>query len=115
MCCKSDCDCVGVDFSKKTFDWKDCKKCFRWFPTDKCFQNHQIASGKTCSPCNTLWKCPDCKKNIFWKDHTPETHICGTKKCKNCGQEYTGEHKCYMMPKHIQQPSDKYIYFDFPS
>ena len=113
LCCKSDCDCVGVDFSKKTFDWKDCKKCFRWFPTDKCFQNHQIASGKTCSPCNTLWKCPDCKKNIFWKDHTPETHICGTKKCKNCGQEYTGEHKCYMMPKHIQQPSDKYIYFDF--
>ena len=113
LCCKSDCDCVGLDFNKVKCDWKDCEKCFRWFPSDKCFNNHKIATGNLCSPCDTIWKCKDCKKNILWKDHTPETHICGSKKCKNCGQEYTGEHKCYMMPKHIQQPSEKYIYFDF--
>jgi len=114
LCCKTDCDCVGVDFNKETFKWTDCKKCFRWFPTEKCFSNHQIGSGNTCSPCDTLWKCKDCKKNIFWKDHTPQTHICGSKKCKNCGKEYTGDnHKCYMMPKHLQPASEKYIYFDF--
>ena len=107
ICCSAECDCIGLDFNKSVCEWTNCKKCFRFFPSEKCFNNHLS------NTCDKFWKCPDCKEKVFWDKHSPATHICGTKKCKNCGQEHQGEHKCYMMPRHLHQPSEKYIYFDF--
>ena len=112
ICCSYDCDCIDIDF-KCVNNWTKCNDCFRNFPSSICFNNHKISKGNSLSPCNTIWKCNECKKNILWKDYTPNTHICGSIKCKNCGLVHTGNHKCYMMPKHIQLPSENYIYFDF--
>lgn len=113
ICCSTDCDSKCFDFKTQSCSF-DCKSCFRWFPTQKCIDNHLIPNKTTGkSVCDKIWKCPDCKKIMDKEKFIPALHKCGDFECHNCKKIVDKDHKCYMMPKHIHQPSDKYIYFDF--
>jgi len=114
ICCSADCDCVGLDFSKKNIDWTACGECFRNFPSKTCFNNHKKIGSTGFCACDKYWKCPKCDKR-FLEDKQPRaTHKCGDFVCGNCKQVCCEKrHRCYMMPKEKKETSEKYIYFDF--
>tara|TARA_R110001632_G_scaffold135512_1_gene250994 strand:- start:27 stop:3587 length:3561 start_codon:yes stop_codon:yes gene_type:complete len=108
ICCSYDCDCVNLDFKlNPPKKWSNCNDCFRFFPSSKCFENHKETT------CDKIWKCKDCKKILNKKEHPIKEHICGDFVCRNCGVKVGKDHKCYMFPKPIKTPSEKYIFFDF--
>ena len=122
ICCSY--DCPGVSKNKEENDWITCDDCWRSFPNEKCYDNHKkrdtITQGKNKgkakkSVCDTIYKCPSCKK-MYDKEKFPMAeHKCGDEWCKNCDCKVNSMegHKCFMMPKKIKAPSEKYIYFDF--
>ena len=117
MCCKSGCPTLTADKLKYNIKCEDCN---RFFPNQTCFKNHTLKAtskaGKVSkSVCERIWKCQDCKK-VMKKDLQPqETHICGDYMCKNCKKIVREDHKCYMLPRKLNEPSEKYIFFDFES
>jgi len=112
MCCRSDCPAINIQNKKFTIA---CEKCHRWFPTDKCFENHITPDKKGVSVCDKVWKCQKCKKVLTRATQPEETHVCGDYSCSNCKRIVGKDHKCYMHPKRLKPPSEKYIFFDFES
>ena len=106
MCCKGDCPTISQDKSDIIYNI-ECDNCNRFFPNQTCFNNHL---GKVC---DTIWKCQDCKKVMKREVFPPATHICGDYLCENCNQVVHSDHLCYMIPKPVKEPSEKYIFFDF--
>jgi len=126
ICCSTTCDFIGGDFKKVKYEtWKEnkCKDCWRSFPTEKCFDNHKnkelITKGKNKgkyrkSRCETIFKCPKCKVLYDKEKFSMDTHRCGDYWCGNCGVVANDkEHKCYMMPKKVNNPNENVIFFDF--
>ena len=110
MCCKGDCPTITEDKSKIKYTIH-CPECNRYFPNSTCFDNHLLGGEK--STCSRVWKCQDCKKVMARDIFNPETHICGDYLCKNCKQVVRKDHQCYMLPRKLNEPNDKYIYFDY--
>jgi hypothetical protein len=134
--------CAGPDHPADTIAftetgkiaWVDCSSCFRYFVNNECFERHKH------SACATIWKCPECKVLMRWKERTRETHRCGEFKCGNCKEYVMVNHNCFMQKRlakgglcekdrgnpcrSSEKPksgwchscngySEKYIYFDF--
>lgn len=124
MCCKPNCPTIMCDKSKIKYSI-ECADCYRFFPNETCYDNHKITTtiglnGRTLknpslSTCDRVWKCQDCKKIMKRNIQPPLTHICGDYLCSNCKDIVREDHKCYMLPKKLNDPKDKYIYFDFES
>ena len=110
MCCQTDCPALLID--QKTFDIH-CVSCDRYFPHKDCYENHIRPDKKGLSVCGKIWKCQKCKKVLSRSTQPPETHTCGDYLCGNCKEVVPKNHRCYMMPKKIKQPTDKYVFFDF--
>lgn len=118
ICCSHDCDCIGIDYKDHGSlggTWHGCDNCDRNFPSEKCFANHQIKNDCNESTCDRIWKCPhrECRRNFDRKRFPKEEHTHGEFWCNNCAKKVQKDHKCYMMPTPIKEPSEKYIYFDF--
>tara|TARA_R100001132_G_C3274679_1_gene96951 strand:- start:2096 stop:5947 length:3852 start_codon:yes stop_codon:yes gene_type:complete len=114
MCCRSDCSALKIPNSIKKFNIQ-CEGCKRFFPSDACFNNHITPDDKGKSVCDKVWKCHSCKKVMARDTFPQDTHICGDYKCGNCKQVVHKDHQCYMYPKPLKEPSEKYIFFDFES
>jgi hypothetical protein len=119
MCCKASCPTITADKGKMKYNIQ-CLDCNRFFPNNTCYDNHLLKSenknGKMSkSVCERIWKCQECKKVMTRDLQPPETHICGDYQCKNCKKIVRKDHKCYMLPRNLNEPSDKYIFFDFES
>ena len=119
MCCKSGCPTLTADKSKMKYTLK-CEDCNRFFPNKTCFSNHKLQTtsktGKVSkSVCERIWKCQECKKVMDRVKQPPETHICGDYHCKNCKRIVRKDHKCYMLPRKLNNTSEDYIFFDFES
>tara|TARA_R110000823_G_scaffold195755_1_gene327095 strand:- start:3333 stop:7490 length:4158 start_codon:yes stop_codon:yes gene_type:complete len=106
MCCKIGCPTRDEDKDKILYNIK-CDNCFRNFSNDTCYENHL---GRVCSD---IWKCQECKKVMKRSLYPLETHLCGDYYCDNCKQVVHEDHLCYMMPKRVNDPSEKYVFFDF--
>jgi hypothetical protein len=112
MCCMSDCPSVNIPKHLKKYDIQ-CADCFRFFPCNECFDNHLVKDKKGKSVCDKVWKCHKCKKVLSRDTQPPDTHKCGDYVCHNCHRLVDKNHKCYMFPKKLKEPSEKYIFFDF--
>lgn len=112
MCCRGDCPALNIQDKKFTIH---CEGCDRWFPCKECFENHLTPDKKGKSVCMKIWKCQTCKKVMSRDTQPPETHRCGDYLCSNCKRIVPKEHRCYMYPKRLKTPSEKYIFFDFES
>ena len=112
MCCRNDCEVLNIPFDKRKYN-NQCKGCNRFFPTLGCLSNHLIPDKKGKNVCDKIWKCQDCKKIMGKENFPPATHKCGDYMCKNCGRLVRENHKCFMFPKEVNKPSEKYIFFDF--
>ena len=112
MCCKSNCPAINLQNKKFTIH---CEGCDRWFPCNDCFDNHLEPDKKGNSVCDKVWKCQTCKKVLSRETQPPETHKCGDYLCSNCKRIVPKDHRCYMYPKKLKPPSEKYIFFDFES
>ena len=107
--CWGDCDseeCFGDKKVRKP-DWRNCDSCNRNFPTSKCFIGHKETA------CAKWWKCSDCNKCFSERVYPRMKHICNEYKCCSCNKVVEPNHKCYMLPKPIKEPTTKYIYFDY--
>ena len=96
-------------------NWITCDHCNRRFYGEECFARHQEGDAK--SACNTVWKCRKrCTKQLFKRsDVTPEDHVCGQVRCKNCNVWHTvgdTRHQCYMKPIAPKEPNEKLIFAD---
>jgi len=126
VCCEKVCDSIDyfhnckLNKERPKFAY-ECKNCCRFFATKCCYDNHLKINYKKNgdeikSVCDRIWKCHKCHKTITDdSEDRKKTHICGQFNCSNCKRDVMPGHKCYMMPKPILKPSDKYIFFDFES
>tara|TARA_Y100001937_G_C7134106_1_gene339043 strand:- start:1554 stop:5369 length:3816 start_codon:yes stop_codon:yes gene_type:complete len=110
ICCSTKCD--SLKLKHKTYKI-NCKDCNRFFPTENCFNNHLKTNNKGECVCSRVWKCQTCKKVLSRETQPPETHKCGDYLCSNCKRIVPKDHRCYMYPKNVKEPSEKYIFFDF--
>tara|TARA_R100000951_G_scaffold115995_1_gene126051 strand:- start:3166 stop:6990 length:3825 start_codon:yes stop_codon:yes gene_type:complete len=110
ICCNTKCD--SLKLKHKTYKI-ECQDCNRFFPTQMCFNNHLETNKKGECVCSRVWKCQDCKKVLSRDTQPPETHQCGDYLCPNCKRVVHKDHKCFMYPKKIKEPSENYIFFDF--
>ena len=112
-CMRSDCPVNDIPFRKRKYT-DQCQDCNRFFCHPVCFDNHTQCDAKTGrSVCDKIWKCHTCKKVMLKEIFNPEEHECGDYLCNNCKRVVHKDHKCYMMPKPIKDPNEKYIFFDF--
>tara|TARA_R100001086_G_scaffold243116_1_gene171605 strand:- start:2739 stop:6575 length:3837 start_codon:yes stop_codon:yes gene_type:complete len=112
MCCRCDCPAIHIPKAEKKF-FINCASCDRYFPCKECYDNHLKPDKKGKSVCDKVWKCQKCKKVLSRETQPPETHECGDYHCSNCKRIVRKEHRCFMYPKRLKPPSEKYIYFDF--
>ena len=122
ICCST--GCPGVSKDKSENNWIKCADCWRSFPNQICYDNHkkqeEITKGINKgdlkkSVCDSVFKCPTCKKMYDKSKFCMEPHRCGDDWCKNCNCliNHKDGHKCFMMPKPPNNPNDKIIFFDF--
>jgi hypothetical protein len=110
ICCSVKCDSLAL--KHKTYSIH-CEACDRYFPTKMCYENHLTPNKKGECVCDRVWKCQTCKKVLCRKSQPPDTHKCGDYLCSNCKRVVGKNHRCYMYPKKVKEPSEKYIFFDF--
>ena len=96
-----------------------CKECDRFFFNQACYDRHkqEPINGGGRTMCQTVRKCPECKKSM---DVTKlKNHQCiDNKKCPTCKVKYNPSdpnHKCYMQQEQVkQEPSyAQLLFFDF--
>ena len=112
MCCHTGCEVINIPLQERTYDI-ECKLCNRLFCLESCYNNHLEVNEKGESLCGLFWKCLECDKLLLRKTFPPETHKCGDYECGNCKKIVGENHKCYMFPKQMKPPNEKYIFFDF--
>ena len=96
-----------------------CKECDRFFFNQACYDRHkqEPINGGGRTMCETVRKCPECKKSM---DVTKlKNHQCiDNKKCPTCKVRYNPSdpnHKCYMQQEQVkEEPSyAQLLFFDF--
>ena len=119
MCLKTNCPLNDIPLEERKYDYP-CEKCGRVFAHKECYKEHlrttpHFINGVEVmkSLCDKYWKCELCKKLMSIDKYPKETHKCGDYECKNCNKIVGEDHKCYMFPKLLKLPSEKYIFFDF--
>ncbi len=113
ICYSGTCPWITCDRKKPIKVWWECVDCDRKFPFKVCYDNHKTPNSKGDSACSLKWKCLQCNKVMNRSEHPPEIHQCGDFKCNNCGKVQRKDHQCYMKPKKLKEPDEKYIFFDF--
>ena len=113
--CKS-CRGVGCTFENHGII---CKECDRLFKNQECYDRHkqEPVNGGGRTMCETVRKCPECKKSIHvtkLKNHKCiDIHTCAT--CKVKCNPNDPNHKCYMQQERVkEEPSyAELLFFDF--
>ena len=113
--CKS---CRGVGCTNEN-NGMVCQECDRFFFNQTCYDRHkqEPINGGGRTMCETVRKCPECKKSM---DVTKlKNHLCiDNKKCPTCKARYNPDdpnHKCYMQQEQVrEEPSyAQLLFFDF--
>jgi hypothetical protein len=116
--CKGHCvTCLRNNCALVPTESKRCDDCHRVCRSQACFEIHKrnrvSTQGKTDLPamCDTYCQCVTCYK-IMKKIHVLN-HVCFSWKCNICEETCQGEHLCHIRPKRPNEPSGKYMDFDF--
>lgn len=90
-------------------DTKTCTQCNKLFYNEGCLNNH--LRNNRCTEYS--YRCNKCKKVMQSKHRPMMEHICGELHCENCKQYVMHPHDCFMQRKKLNQPSEKYMFYDF--
>ena len=90
-----------------------CRKCHQLCRSLQCFDRHQQISGKKKinSLCDRYFACTKC--SLVLPSAEKLTHVCHTRKCRQCHQRVPSNHLCYMRAKKSQVTNGRFFYFDF--
>ena len=90
-----------------------CRKCHQLCRSLECFTRHQQMSGKKKinSLCDRYFACTKC--SIVLPSKEKFTHVCHTRKCRQCHQKVPSAHLCYMRAKSPKVTNGRFLYFDF--
>ena len=97
-----------------------CNECDRLFKNQVCYDRHkqQPINGGGRTVCETIRKCPKCKKSMDVRKIKDGGHECLDKKCPTCKIERNPEdldHLCYMQQLEPKEESsyNHLLFFDF--
>ena len=107
--------CRAYDCTQDDGDAIPCDQCKRHFKSRACYDRHKVRVNGTKSICDTIHKCPKCKRSVDKRKF--KSHLCG-KKCPMCKVSLENDtvHKCYMQKPKQSDDDDGYdqmYFFDF--
>ena len=124
--CTTDHMCKGMCCSCRGFGCvlqgggMTCNECDRLFKNQTCYDRHkqQPINGGGRTVCETVRKCPKCKKSMDVRKIRGRGHQCVDKKCPTCKIERNPgdpDHQCYMQQQEHKEESsyNHLLFFDF--